>query len=295
MNEEAFDFATAAANYAASRTLQPKGAYSAQAAIRGEYLRSHSEGDFAPLVRLERLRRDPARANDPIAIEALVHDAADFAPGLVRVESRLLAAEAYRGRLHSAGAEVPLLWEVVRDPYADVLSARQAAAEIVASETNQGHLEAALDAVHELRGELDPSMAATVDRLLRRRWAHTIALVEMGVFFALLTLALLRRRGGGALAGVRRILPLAAAFCLFVAGGGGLLASSYEAGSAGPFFVLGAAILGISLLSRAWSSIGSKRVSARLGRSMVAASCVVAATFLLLEKLTPQVLDGFGL
>jgi hypothetical protein len=295
MDDAALDFAGAVAHFDASAARLPTGRYASRAATRKDQLQSHAEGDFGPLARLERLRRDPRLSNDPAAIEALVHAADDFPPGPVRVESRLLAAEALRGRLHRPDAALPLLWEVVRDPVADAVTAREAATEIVDSAIDVGDLDAASHASAQLDGARGAKVAARVARLIRRRTVHRSALGEIGLFFGLLTVALARRRARGTLAGTRRILPLAAAFCVFVAGGGGLLAASYEAGSSGPFLVLGPTMLAVILLSRLWSSVGSSNLAARVTRGTLSASSLFAAVFLLLERLTPQVLDGFGL
>jgi hypothetical protein len=205
------------------------------------------------------------------------------------------APEAFRGRLHRPDAALLLLWEVVRDPLADAVTAREAAAEIVDSAIDLGDLDAASHASTQLDGALDAKVAARVTRLIRRRTVHRSALGEIGLFFGLLVVALARRRARGTLARTQRILPLAAAFCLFVAGGGGLLAASYEAGSSGPFLVLGPTMLAVILLSRVWSSVGSSTLAARVTRGTLSASSLFAAVFLLLERLTPQVLDGFGL
>ncbi len=295
MDDAAFDFAGAVAHYGASLARLPSSRYATRAAARKRELESHAEGGFVPLLRLERLRRDPVLSNDPAAIEALVRDADDFPPGPVRVESRLLAAEAYRGRLHRPDAELSVLWKVVRDPYADALSSRMASGEIVDAELDLGHIAAAERAVHDLGGAIDPRVAAKAARLVRRRAVHGIALVEMALFAGLLAVALLRRRARGVLMRTRRVLPLATAFSLFAAGGGGLLAERYEAGSAGPFLMLGPTMLGAILLSRAWSAVGRSSVAARLARGAVSASSFLAAAFLLVERLTPRVLDGLGL
>jgi hypothetical protein len=295
MDDDALDFASAAGHFYASATRSPTGRYASRATTRNYQLETHAEGDFEPLVRLERVRRDPRLSNDPAAIEALVHAADGFPSGPVRVESRLLAAKAYGGRLHRPDAELPLLWAVVRDPRADALSSREAAAEIIDSAIDLDDLDAAVRAARELDGTLDPIVAAKVARLVRRRTLHRSALGEIGLFFGLFTVALAKQRARGALAATRRILALAAAFCLFVAGGGGLLAASYEAGSAGPFLMLAPAMLAFILLARAWSSVGSRNLASRVTRGVLSASSVFAAAFLLLERLTPNVLDGFGL
>jgi hypothetical protein len=94
---------------------------------------------------------------------------------------------------------------------------------------------------------------------------------------------------------LRRVAPLAFAFAAYLAAVGGLLASRYEAGNAAPFLALGAAVIPIVLLARAWAAVGSLRVPARIGRALLSATTVFAAALAVLEAINPAYLDGFGL
>ena len=89
----------------------------------------------------------------------------------------------------------------------------------------------------------------------------------------------------------RVVVPFAAWAALV----GGVLASEYEAGNARPFLLLGAFVVPLTLLARAWGAAGSAARAARVARAVVAASSVAAAAFLLLETLDVTYLEGFGL
>ena len=84
-------------------------------------------------------------------------------------------------------------------------------------------------------------------------------------------------------------------FAVYVALGGGALASGYEAGNAEPFLVFGVVLLPIVLTSRAWGAAGSAATAARVARGVVCATAVVAAAFLVLEAINGQYLEGFKL
>jgi hypothetical protein len=295
MDEQVMRFADAAASYDASLARLPSSRYALRAASRSSAIKSHSEGDYAPLARLETVRRDPVLANDPAAIDALVKDAESFPPGSVRVEARLLAAEAYRGRLARPRDQMALLWLVVRDPRADVIASREAAVEIVQAEILLGDVDAAARAAAELGPKLDAHHKDIVKRLLRRRVAHTAAMGELALFSVLLAVAVARGGAGTAARAAGRVLPTAALFCAFATAAGGLLASSYESGSATPFLMVAPAMLATILLSRAWSAVGSRALAARTLRATLCASSLFAATLLLLERVTPEYLEGFGL
>ena len=94
---------------------------------------------------------------------------------------------------------------------------------------------------------------------------------------------------------LRKLAPVAAVFVAFVAVAGGVLASKYESGNAEPFLFLGAAVLPLLLLARAWSAVGSQTGAARAARALLCGATVVAAAFMLLDAMNPQYLEGFGL
>lgn len=295
MDEETLRFADAVASYDGSMARLASSHYAQRAVSRSSAIRSHSEGGYAPLARLETVRRDPALSNDRAAIDALVRDAEGFPPGPVRVEARLLAAEAYRSRLAQPTEQIAMLWLVARDKNADVIAAREAAAEIVDAEIQVGNLDAASRATAELGSRVDARHLSQITHLLRRRVAHAVAIGEIALVFALAVFAVAR---GGALTAARaagRVLPDAGLFCVFAAAGGGLLASTYESGNAMPFLMVAPAMLAAILIARAWSAVGSRALFARVLRATLCASAVFAGALLLMERMTPEYLEGFGL
>jgi hypothetical protein len=293
------DFKAALASYEACAARSPSNRWTPRAIVRASSLRGHAEGEFAPLVTLERVRRDPQRANDPAAIAALARDAEGFPPGLVRVEAEMLVAEAYLGRMNRPAEGLLELRQVVADPKADVLTSRQAARELVDTMASLGDLDGAARTATELGSKLDPKVVATISRRLHRRVAHRVALGDLAAFavLALGSLALGWRRGALATVGraMRRAAPFALAFAAYAGLVGGGLASSYETGNASPFLGIGVATLVIVLMARAWGAAGSQAMAARAARAVLSASSVLAAGFLILEQIDATYLEGFGL
>jgi hypothetical protein len=118
------------------------------------------------------------------------------------------------------------------------------------------------------------------------------------VYFALAFSAIMQARQAlrvRVVPSVRRLIRLAVGFAAYVAIVGGMLASQYESGNASPFLVLGVAIVPLVLVARAWSAVGSVRLSARIGRAMLCATSVFAVAFLVLRLVRSDYLDGFGL
>jgi hypothetical protein len=295
MDEEAMRFRPAMAHYDASITRLPSSRYAQSAAARSATLMAHSEGNFEPLVRLEIVRRNPLLSGEPDAIEALVKEAESFPPGRVRVEARQLAAEAYRGRLHRPAAEIGLLWLIVADPAAGDVDSREAASEIVVAEIAEGDLDAAARARAVLGTKLDDAHASLVTRLLRRRAALAVAKPVLGIVLMLFGVGVARRGAEMAARAALRVFPLAVSFCLFVGALGGFLATSYDSGNALPFFLIAPAMLLVILVARAWGAVGSTKPLARILRAALCASSLLAVALLLLDRLTPQCLEGLGL
>jgi len=295
-DEDAGDFAKARADDVACAGADPGGPWAWRASQRIAWLDARSEGGFAPLARLEQVRRSPTLSSDPQAIEALARDADAFPPGRVRVEARLLVAEAWLGRMHrSADAQVELR-KVTDDPATDPLTLRLAERELVDLLAREGRPDDAAQEATAHADRLDPHIVKQTARLARRRWVRYAAIAELAAFSALAAAALLRsRRGAEASRALRTVAPIAIAFALYLGVGGGLLASRYESGNATPFLLLGAVALPLVLLARAWAAVGSRGARARWGRSLVCATSVVAAAFVLLDAVNPAYLDGFGL
>ncbi len=299
LDEQDGAFARALERDRACVAAAPQSRWAARAAHRIEWLRARSEGDFAPLAALERVRRDPALADDPDAISALAEQASDFPPGRVRVEARLLVAEAWLGRLHRPDEAIVQLRRVERDPQADPLSARLAEREIVDADLAKGALDDAAKEARAHAARLDPRFVTQVGRFARRRVILAGAVGEIVLFLSLAAAALARAALRGALRNitspVRRLGPTAAAFAAYIALVGGALASRYEQGTAIPFLWLGVILVPLVLCARAWSAVGATDRYARAGRALVSGASVVAAAFILLDTVNPAYLDGFGL
>jgi tetratricopeptide (TPR) repeat protein len=295
MSEVALDFPAAITAYQSSAKRLPSGRYTPRAQRRASELRSHSEGGFAPLVELETLRRSPALADDPRAIDALVAHASAFPPGKVRVEARMLAAEAFAGRLHRPDDALPLLEQVATDKAAEVLMARAAAAELLRAYIAREDYARAL-ALTETSGTLLPPTAKKdLLRAMRRRPLRMAAFADLGLLALAALVAVGRPGRARVIAAVSAAAPMALVFASLACGAAGYLASRYEQTNPLPFTAMLPAIFVISLLSRAWSARGSRAPLARALRATVAFAGVFAAAFLVLDRMDPVYLSGFGL
>ena len=287
-------FGEALALYDEARAVAKTSPRAAHAETRAASLRAHAEGSFGPLVALERVRRDPARGSDPAAIASLLQAADTFPPGLVRIESWQLAADANAQRLDRPRDAEPLLARIIADPLADRVTVANAARELVALTSARGDLAAA---AHVAEG--DPVLTARVARIARRRLAHDASLLALGALaaFALVALgrAARRREVARVRAAVVRSGPVLIAYCIYIAAFGALLATGFEAGTASPFLWLGAGLAPLLFVSRAWAAAGSETGASRLGRAALSGASALATAFLVLEHLDVSYLAGVGL
>ncbi len=293
------DYAKAIEHYRAAVRLLPSFRFAPKAMTRAVLLESHAEGEFGPYKRLEAVRHDPKTNDDPAVIDALARDAAGFPAGPTRGETWMLCAEAYLQRLHRRGDGEVALRHVIDDPHADPLLKREAANELIKALIADGNLDAARDTSRAIAHWLDPKVERSVTVARRRQWLRRASSVDLAAFLVLALLAVGRAVKDGQTVGVARALRVSAdlglVFAAYLAAVGGVLASSYETGNAAPFLFLGVLVLPIALVARAWGAAGSTSPLARGVRSLVCASAVVAAAFLLLEALNPLYLEGFHL
>ncbi len=248
---------------------------------------------------LQRVRSDPARASDGAAIDELVR-IADHAPAeALRVEAWALAAEAYGERLDRP-ADSARLWErILGDAHADPVTAAYAARSLVRRHLARGDV-ARAEAVVTLAGpRADATLARDVERAGRRRLLHHAAASTLALAVVLATGALVRaaraRRLRYVLGRARAQVGLVAGYAAYVAIAGAALASGYEHGTARPFLVLGAVLVPILLLARAWAAAGGPSRAARAGRAALCAIGTIAAAFLVLETIDVAYLEGLGL
>ncbi len=300
MDDAAGRYRSALGRYESMVARSPSNRYVPRATARAEVLRSHAEGDFKPLMRLEQVRTSPQRADDPGEIDALANDADRFPPGLVRVEARMLVAEACLGRVGRQNQGVSVLRKIVDDTATDPLTRRHAARMLIDALVSAHDLDGAIALAERLDPRsLDPALKTHVVVLVRRRLAHRGALFDL-TLLALAAGASIARlawtRGFAALRKpVASALPIVLGFAAYVAIAGSALAAGYEAGNATPFLVLGAVLVPLILLSRAWGAASSVAPVSRALRAVLCASAVVAGGFLVLETVDSAYLEGFGL
>jgi len=298
-NEEHGAYPEALTVYRAVMDADPGSRWAVRAGDRIEWIRSRSEEDFAPLRRLEQVRRDPDLASDPGAIDALARDAESFPPGMVRVEARMLVAEAWLGRMHRPADAIRELVLVRDDPKTDPLTSRLAERELVDAYVAEGRIDEAVAEASTHSSRLDPKFVRQVKQLVLRRAVERFASIVLAAFAVLSIVGLVRagrqRALSQAWSALRELAPPALGFVAFVAIAGGVLASQYESGNATPFLLLGLAVLPLVLLARAWGAVGSQTRAARMGRALLCAATVIAAAFVLLDRVYPEYLPGFGL
>jgi hypothetical protein len=299
LDEDEGAFAKAIEDDEGALAAAPNTRWSLRARDRIDWIHARSEDSFRPLVRLESVRRDPAASSDPAAIDALAHDLETFPPGIVRVEARMVVAEAWLGRMHRPDDAVAQLRFVVVDPKTDVLTHRLAERELVDALAGEGRLDEAAAEARSHETMLDARFVRQVQQLVARR---RIRRASVGILaaFGMLTLVALGRAAARGMLGVagralRDLAPVALPFVAFLTLAGGFLATKYEAGNATPFYLLGAAVLPLVLLARAWSAVGSPSTAARTARSLLCAATVAATAFTVLDQLDPRYLEGFGL
>lgn len=281
--------------YQTSFADDPSAPGAPRARARAQDLADHAEGGFAPLARLEAVRRDPAQSNDPAAIAKLETDAAAFPPGRVRIEARMLAGVAWLGRLRNPARARGPFAAVVDDPAADRTTRSLALRHYTEACEATGNLAAARAAVLAHPG-VAPVAASHVLRAYRRTFVRAAAIALLGVVLAagLGSLAALARRGG--VAALRSALRgTTFAVGAWVALAGVALVHAYDESDPRPFVWLGAGTLVLGTAARAWSLAGP---TTRWHRALRVALCALAAlalAFVALDRSDPMYLDSFGL
>lgn len=297
--EKAFAFRRAAERYRRALDLAPAFGRASHARARLADLERHSEGDFLPLTRLERIRRDPKSSSDPAALEALLNDAKAFPPGPVRIEARWLAIEAFGGRLNRDDRALALLPELVDDPEIDPLTKRQALRLWSELLLERGDADGALRVAARLEGERDSSLEKDIARRVRHDRVRVGSMVILSAFFAIAALAIARgwrqKKREAIVRGLRRFAPTALLTATWIALGGGWLVSRYDASTPLPFVAMGATAIAIGLTARAWALAASAKPTDRAMRSLFAVLASMAAAFLILDRIDATYLTPFGL
>lgn len=288
-------FGDALAAYRDAASLDPSAPFASVARARAHDLEAHAEGDFAPLARLERVRRDPRALADRDEIEALDRDRERFPRGRVRAEAAVLVAEAHR-RMGTIDRAIALFEEVAADGAADRTTRALALSELVAMLQAKGDLDAAARAL-DRDPTLLPSLRADIHRLVRRVTLRRASFGVLAVIGAACAVALgaAIRRARDVRALPSRVLPQAAvAFSLYLGGAAALIAQRRD-GDGRPFVWLGLAVLAAIGFARASRIAFGTRPLVRVAIAVASIACVLASAFLAVERTDASYLGSIGL
>ena len=290
-------FADALAAYDQAIALDPSAPFVRIARARALDLRTHAEGDFAPLVRLESVRRNPLATRDDI--ETLAHDAEHFPAGRVRAEAQLVVAEAFWHRFGSPDLAAHALDAALSDASADRLTRALAVSELVALERERGRLDAAARVVSRFP-DLAPNLRAEVQRLVRRVWIGRVAIgfvaavLLIGIVAVVRAIFWLHRDADAVLR--TAVQARSVAFALYMGGAASLLVRLHGEGDVRPFLWLGFGVLAIDAAARGWRmGFVDERPRARLARSIICGIAVLAIAFLSLQYVDASYLETLGL
>ncbi len=281
--ERALDFDRALAAYRRAFAFDPSGPLAAAARTRAEALEALGEGGFGPLRALEALRGDPARLASAEALEAFAREAEAFAPGPVRDEGRLLAAEALIRRLGAARPGSALARAVAADRTSAPSARAQAASLALVAEASLGGDASAA----RLAREYESLVPGEGRRYARRAWWRRGRAASFGALGALALAALVAAPGAAARAGTGGLRAYASARLpsliagALVAAGAALAAWQSPGASPEPFVILGASVVAVdaavALVRRRWAGAAWGRpLSLALGLAGVAAAAYLA-------------------
>lgn len=201
LDEEDDELSRALTDYRRSlgaKSVTAGGAFASEASKRMQWLAVRSEGNYAPLKRLNRFKRDHASSAEAEAIAALARDAEAFPPGIVRAEARVIVATAWLGPLHRVHDAVSLFRQVATDPTADGAALTAGRRGLVDALLADGHLDEAAKEIDVYASELDPDVVSRLQVLVRRRRVLFAARIAFGTFLVLAAVALgyARRKQG---------------------------------------------------------------------------------------------------
>lgn len=288
-------YADALGHYRDVLRLDPGNWFATTARARIEVL-SLYDGSFAELAELDAIRRDPARSNDPGAVDALERSSTNWR-GRVRAEALLFVAEARIGRLNDPARGLDPALAVARGDGDPVT--RDAAWDLAWSAIRRTNLERAGEIANDPRAPA--VIRSRVFRELRRRTMHRVStgVVAAGATLLVAALAIAVRRGRFVV--FRRVAtrPLAIAFLIVTPLFAALIADAWDRGMGVHFAPLAGGLVFVHLLASAWrAAFGDREAGVRALGGVASALCVIAAAYLVLERgeaYGVPLLEGFGL
>jgi tetratricopeptide (TPR) repeat protein len=291
VDEAANRYDSALAHYRDVLRIDPGNWFAGTAKARIDALGPYA-GAFAELAALDAVRKDPRRSNDPAALDALAKQRESWANSRVKQETAIFLAGAFL-RLGQTARGVDLALSAARDATAE-RSLRDAAWDLAWSGMGLDR------AAKEIDASTPPSIANRVRRDLRRRALHrasnAIVAVAGGTFVVAVVVAIRRGRARAMLETLLR--PVALIFLAVVPLVGTMIAEQWEHGAGKPFGAFGVAMLGVHALVSASRGAFGDNARARNLAAIVAAACVAAAAYLVLERadvLGTPILSDFGL
>jgi hypothetical protein len=296
--ERQLDFPRALEGYRRALSLRPAASFSSRARIRAEDLAAHAEGGFAPLARLESVRRQPSRSSDPAELASLESEAAAFPPGQVRAEARLLVAEAFGRRLRIPARAVAPALALLEDEAADRALRSQAVPLLVdAYEALGEHGKARAAAARY--GALAPAAGARLGVIDRRTRLERVAVAALVVLLLCdAAAAAVAARAGRLAAIAARVVraPTSLVVALVLAAGGATVATAYDATiTTRPFWLLGAGVLLCDRSAALWRAAAGDGRLARLASVGLGLLGLASAALLALLWSDPSFIKSFGL
>lgn len=275
----------AADGYRAALRERPSAAFALRARARLDDLEAHSEGDYAPLAALLRVRRDPALASSAEELSALLRLSETFPPGMVLRETWLLTAEGLTRRAGRPNEGLAPAQKLLSDAAAPLVMRAAALSVAVAAKEALGD-RAGAAAIARAHRALAPAIAGRFDREERRARLRHVAVGALGLVAAAGVWGLVR----GARAAVRpgaRVLTF-----VLVAALSTLVLRLYDpTASPRPFLLLS---LGALLVERA-ISVARSAGAPRVGLLALGMGAVLAVAYLSLSGGDVDLLGEFGL
>ena len=290
-------FADALDAYRSVIIADPSAPVALPAKARIDDLLAHAEGGFAPLARLEAVRRDLQRSRDRSEIESLERDLAGFPPGRVRAEARVFVAEAWWRRLGEPARAIAPFEAAVADRSGDRLTRALALSELAALRRERGELREARRAA-DGDPSLSPALRAELARLVRRETLRTGAVATLVALAALGAIAIARlaaRARDVRDLPSKLVSPIAVALALYLGGAGALIVRVHGDADARPFLWLGPSVLALHVIARALRLAAGRRASLRVIWASACVTGVLAAAFLAVERASVDFLGGIGL
>jgi tetratricopeptide (TPR) repeat protein len=294
--EQQRKYESALGHYRDVLRIDPGNWFASAARARIEVL-SLFEGSFAELAALNAVRHDPARSNDPAAVDELEKQSSNWR-GRVRAEALLFVAEARIGRFGDVARGVDPALAVARSDADRVL--RDAAWDLASVALRRTDLSRAKREIAD-----DPRAPAAIRksvlREVRRRTLHraSLGVVGMGSIMLLGALVVAARRGRFEVFRRTATRPLALAFLIVTPVFAGLIADAWERGMGAHFAPFALGLFVVHLLASAWrGAFGDRGRAVRVFGGIAAALCVLAAAYLVLERgeaYGAPLLEGFGL